>query len=475
MNTPSFRASLLAALATVTVGGGIAALVLAEDPHAAPATGSFDINSPRHLSELTAKYIDLQTAEVDFGTVESVVRLTGSVRPIPDLTSIVSSAVQGTIVRLDVRIGDHVRRGQPIGVIQSSELARMVIDLHKAEIEAEHALAEIAAANSNIAQLRNQITSAEGQATLLEEELARLQSASDVGSGGAVSANTIAAKRASALQARTQVSTLKLSLTQAERTLGSLGKIKDSTAKSILAMQAAIDIIHAHPTGIDLSEESKAEGESGGTFVLHAQIDGIVTHRDAVPGQGVEAGRPLLTIVDYSQVLIEGELPESMIAAFSNGNTAQPVRIRRPGSPPGEAPIATGQVKGISPTVDPIKRTAHLLITAQNPTISPVPVLQEGMFVALAVTTSPGAQSVVVPISALISDGPTQFVFIKDKDAYIKRDILPGARDDRFLEVKDGLVPGDIVVTKGAYLLTQYRPAGAAPADEHGHGHSHEH
>ena len=178
-----------------------------------------------------------------------------------------------------------------------------------------------------------------------------------------------------------------------------------------------------------------------------------------------------------------------MIPQFASAS-GQHVRIRRPGAPPGEAPIATGEVRGISPTVDPIKRTAHLLIISQNPAIqgpgghagatgaerpNSVPTLQEGMFVSLAVTTSPGVQSVVIPISALITDGPTPFVFIKDGDAYIKRDILPGARNDRFLEVKDGLVPGDVVVTKGAYLLTQLRPAAAAAPEDHNHDHGHSH
>jgi multidrug efflux pump subunit AcrA (membrane-fusion protein) len=478
MTTPIRRAPVLATLGILTVGGLIAAAVLAEDPHNAPATGSFDINSPRHVPELTAKYIGLETAEADFGAVESVVRLTGTVRPIPDLTSIVTSAVQGTIVRLDVRIGDHVKRGQPIGVIQSSELARMVIDLHKAEIEAEHVVVEITGATSNIAQLRNQITTSETQARLLEDELARAEASGDPSSAGAaLSANAVAAKRSAAIQARAQVSTLTLSLAQAERTLISLEKVKVNTAKSIVAMQSAIDIIHAHPPDIDMAAESKEEGEAGGTFVLHARIDGIVTHRDAVPGQGVEAGKAILTIVDYSQVLIEGELPESLIATFSGenaGNTGQEVRIRRPGSPAGDAPIAVGAVKGLSPTVDPIKRTAHLLISAPNPAGRAIPTLQEGMFVSLAVVTSPGKQAVVIPVSALLADGPTPFVFIKDGDAFVKRDILPGARNDRQVEVKEGLVPGDVVVTRGAYLLTQFRPAGAAPDhDEHDHGHSH--
>ena len=66
---------------------------------------------------------------------------------------------------------------------------------------------------------------------------------------------------------------------------------------------------------------------------------------------------------------------------------------------------------------------------------------------------------------------------MKDGDAYVKREVIPGLRDDRVVEVKEGLTPGDVVVTHGAYLLTQLRPKAAAGGhDEHDHeheGHSH--
>lgn len=448
--------------------------VWAHDPHEAPSSGAFDLDSPRHPSELTAKYIGLKTAEVDFGSVQQTARLTGTVRAMPERQRVVASAVAGSITKLDVRVGQRVKRGDVIGEIQSAELAKMTNDMHKTEIEYEHAESEVAMTRSNIAQLRNQVTAAETQARLLEEEVTRLEAG-----GEAVGPNVLSQKRSAAVQQRSQAQTLQISLTQAEKTMTSLEKIKEATAKSITAMRGAIEIIHAHPAGMDKEEEAKREGDTGGVFALHAPIDGIVTQRDGVLGQGVEPGRPIVTIVDDSEMLIEGELPESVIGEFGGAIGAE-VRIRRPGSPVEDAPIAMGQVKGMSPTVDPIKRTAHLLISAANPPGESM--LREGMFVSLAVSRGAGEESgrmVVVPVGALVSDGPMQFVFVKDGDAYIKRDIVPGSRDDRVVEVKEGLTPGDVVVTHGAYLLTQLRPKAAAGGhddhdhDGHDHGHSH--
>jgi multidrug efflux pump subunit AcrA (membrane-fusion protein) len=66
------------------------------------------------------------------------------------------------------------------------------------------------------------------------------------------------------------------------------------------------------------------------------------------------------------------------------------------------------------------------------------------------------------------------FVFVEEDGVYHKHDIVPGIRDDRFIEVLDGLVPGDRVVIRGAHGLTQLRGVGAPEPemDDH-HGHSH--
>lgn len=61
-------------------------------------------------------------------------------------------------------------------------------------------------------------------------------------------------------------------------------------------------------------------------------------------------------------------------------------------------------------------------------------------------------------VSSVVIDGPMHFVFVKDGEFYKKQDINPGYRDDRFVEILEGVLPGDVVVTRGAYSLTQLRP-----------------
>ena len=121
--------------------------------------------------------------------------------------------------------------------------------------------------------------------------------------------------------------------------------------------------------------------------------------------------------------------------------------------------IATGIVRFVSPVIDPIKRTTHVVVEADNP----AGILRDGLYVDLVVVLRAETSAVVVPASAVVTDGPMHFVFIKDGEFYKKQDINPGTRDDQCIEVKDGLVPGDIVVVRGAYRLTQLRPK-AAPA-----------
>jgi membrane fusion protein, heavy metal efflux system len=67
-------------------------------------------------------------------------------------------------------------------------------------------------------------------------------------------------------------------------------------------------------------------------------------------------------------------------------------------------------------------------------------------------------EALVVPRSAVVVMGPMHFVFLQNGDKYEKQDINPGIQDDRYVEIKDGLFPGDSVVVQGAYSLTQLRP-----------------
>ncbi len=458
-------ASRISIAATLGLGALAAVLlpVFAHDghDHGAPSggSGSFDLNAPRTVSPQTAKVIDLQVAEVDFATLEEVVRLGGIVRAAPDRVRVVASSVGGTIHSVSVQLADRVKAGQPLAEIASPELAKLVAEIEKSRAEHERLAAELIGSRASLEQTRSQLAVVEEQARLSEAELARLESGAD-----AVNANVVSQKRVQAVQARGQVTNLGMVLAQIQKELESRVRQLDASSKSIVASERVLELARASGAATDL-----------GGVRLSSPIDGVVTLREAWPGQGILPGQPILHIVDYSTVQIDGELPESLVDRFSaaTGGAGQVVRIRtHSGMPQGEV-IGVGSVLAISPSVNQVKRTAHLVIEAPNDSGR----LREGMYVDLAVILRSAKDAVAVPVSAVLTEGPMTFVFVEENGVFHKHDIVPGIRDDRFVEVLDGLVPGDRVVIRGAHALTQLRGMGGEepPAgdghDHHGHSH----
>ena len=100
------------------------------------------------------------------------------------------------------------------------------------------------------------------------------------------------------------------------------------------------------------------------------------------------------------------------------------------------------------------------------------------MWVDLAIIQREVKEALVVPRTAMVVQGPLHFVFVQNGDQYEKQDITPGVTDDRYVEVKDGLFPGDVIVTEGAYSLTHLKPKGSSTSTPTGNmsdGHSHQH
>jgi hypothetical protein len=83
-----------------------------------------------------------------------------------------------------------------------------------------------------------------------------------------------------------------------------------------------------------------------------------------------------------------------------------------------------------------------------------------------------------VPRAALQGEPSNRFVYVKDfglKFAYIKTKVEIGEMNDQFVEILNGLLPGDEVVTRGAYSLA-FAGGGSVSlkaALDAAHGHEH--
>lgn len=444
MNRKQTALTLCAAGAMAALGAIIVVPALAHEGHGKGEVAPYDLDTPRTVSPQTAAHIGLETAEVDFGAVQEVVRLIGVVRPMPDRIQACSARVAGTITQITVQPGDRVRTGDLLVQIDSADLAQRVYEARQLDAQYLDLQAKVARTKWAVEGLRVQAEAAQKRAELSEAEVARLQDNDDV-----VAANRLGERQAAAVEARATSAQRRVDLSMTEEELRALTRQAEALQSSREALWEMIELSRARQPA------SAGDDESVGAVRLYAEMDGVVVSRSATVGQGVDAGQTLLEIADYSTVQIQGEVAESLVDRLS-GSAGDRVRIRGDSGGP---VITEGSVRFLSPIVDPIKRTIHLIVDADNAGGR----LRDGMYVEMAVALRAEPEAIVVPASAVVNDGPMYFVFVKDGELYKKQDITPGARDDRVVEVLDGLLPGDVVVSRGAYSLTQLRPkTGAA-------------
>jgi multidrug efflux pump subunit AcrA (membrane-fusion protein) len=98
--------------------------------------------------------------------------------------------------------------------------------------------------------------------------------------------------------------------------------------------------------------------------------------------------------------------------------------------------------------------------------------LKPNLFADMDAVVGGGKEVLAIPAEAIITTEGTSFVFVEEKGGYRRADVVLGARDDRFTEVKSGLLPGERVVTLGkqqVYTKSLMAREGGAALGGHGH------
>ena len=217
--------------------------------------------------------------------------------------------------------------------------------------------------------------------------------------------------------------------------------------------------------------ESRQVGNPPPRVTYDAPIDGIITHRDVLLNDSVEPDKHLLEIVDMSEVYAEGRIFEGQVARVKTG---QKVRIKVESFP---EDTFEGTVDLMSGELDAETRTLKVWVRVPNPDGK----LRPNMRATLNVVTDQADSVVGVSHSAVLGEAGNLFVFVQNDDAglvYEKRPVVTGIKDDRYIEIIEGVFPSDKVVTLGNYQLqyvTTKKPAAKPAAGAEPAGHSDEH
>jgi len=359
---------------------------------------------------------DADKAGVDIGLVDrrkivEAIPASGEITYDQTRVARLSTRAAGTVWRVYRNIGDEVRKGDVLALIEASEVGR-----HKSELLA-------AVTDFDLKKIqRDQTRTVAGRGVperLLQEAEASL------------SAATIRVQR--------EVQAL-VNLGFPISAKSVLGAKRDTLARDLLFLGIPSNI----------SRYLEVEHTTSNLIPVRAPADGVVVARDVVSGEVVDTKKVLFSVVDTSRMWL------MLNVAMENARflkTGRKVLFR----PDGSDRDVDGAISWISTKVDPHTRTVKVRVELPNPDGA----LRDETFGEgkIVLREEPGA--IVVPNDAVHTEGCCQVVFVRDKD-YLKdgsykvfhtRVVRPGVRTPTHTEIIAGVLPWEVVVTKGGDVL----------------------
>jgi cobalt-zinc-cadmium efflux system membrane fusion protein len=347
----------------------------------------------------------LQFAPVATRSMAQYVTATGTVNYNQNQIAHLSSPVQGNTKRVEKHLGDRVKKGDVLALVQSADVGRAKADF-----------------KSYLVQVKT-----------LERRFASIEAHAD------------SVSPADRLNVRAALDLAKINLFNAQQALLNLGlpvridEMKQFSEQDVAERVATL--------GLDAVRNHSALGSTIENLIpLTAPFDGEVVDRDIVEGEVVGPTKPVqFTVADLSTMWILLDVREEDREAVRQD---QPVVFHVDGT--AKQPVA-GKVNWISPEMDPKTRTLRVRVEVENPERR----LLVRSFGTGRILVRSLADTLAVPDNAIQHKDDCRMVFVRlvDGKSFQTRLVKLGIHSDGHTQILEGVAAGEEVVTVGSHAL----------------------
>lgn len=313
----------------------------------------------------------------------------------------VASRVEAPVAEVEVAVGDRLATGDLVAVLDRTRL----------ELASALAAAELAAAEADLAAARREVE-------LIDQERARLV----------------------ALQGSAAFSRARLD-----------DKIKEvSVAHS--RIEAAAARLEQARVNLDYRNADLADAE------ILAPYPSVVVKKHVSAGAHVRIGDPVVTLIDDSALEVEADVPAERLVGLEPGT---PITFAFASAGPAQE-RHDAVLRAIVPMENPLTRTRAVRFTSVNGGLDAARAIGQSVTVDIPV----GAPRDVVSVhkdAVTVNLGTRQVYVVGEDDVVQPRPVVLGAAIGNRFEVLDGLVPGDLVVTRGNERLRPGQPVAYGP------------
>lgn len=339
-------------------------------------------------------------ARVQRGPIENTLTISGEFKPFQDVD--VHAKVAGYIKKIYVDVGDHVKQGQTLAVLEVPELAAQLTG----------ADAQVRRSKEEIRRAQGDVQRAESAHAAAHSMYARLKQASEQ-QKGLVAQQEVDDAQAKDLEGEAQVSSAQAALSAAQQQL----EMADANQKQYGALSDYMRIV--------------------------APFTGVVTMRYADTGSLVAAGTssstqaiPVVRIAEISKLRLVLSIPESIAGQIHLGDPVK-VRVQALNSD------ITGKVSRFADSLDLQTRTMETEIDFDNRSGKLIP----GMFTETQLVLAQKPNGLSVPMEAVAQNGSEATVLlVTAQDTIQERKVTVGIQGKSRIEVVSGLNESDRVV-----------------------------
>jgi RND family efflux transporter MFP subunit len=178
---------------------------------------------------------------------------------------------------------------------------------------------------------------------------------------------------------------------------------------------------------------------------LVAEADGVITAVSVEAGQVVSAGQPVMRFARPEEKEVAISVPETRLGELRD---ADPILIAVWAAP--DKPYH-GRVREVAPNADPVTRT----FAAKISFVAPDAAVKLGMTANVAIGDRSAHDVITLPLTALTQvDGKPAVWIVDPQTSQVNlRPVAIGAYREDGVTVRDGLRPGEVVVTAGVQKL----------------------
>jgi cobalt-zinc-cadmium efflux system membrane fusion protein len=357
---------------------------------------------------VASKKVAFSLSEAQWATigVERVVSLTfipthvteAKIAVDEDRSTPIFSPYAGRVTKLSAKPGDVIRAGQPLFVVEATDMVQSQSDF----------MAALATTNK-----------ARSQVTLTQTVEKRLHELYD---SKAMSLREWQQAQADLTAAQNDLRSAETALEAARNRLRIFGK----TDEEITTFQQTGKISPDTP--------------------IYAPIGGTVVQRKIGPGQYVTTGAtdPVFVVGDLSTVWLVAYVRETEVSHVGVG---QPLEFTTLADP---KEVYRGNINYVAATMDATFRRLLVRATISNRDKR----LKPEMFANVAIYTGEGDANPAIPRDAVIYEGDVARVWVvSDKRSIELRNVELGVTNGRMIQVRNGLSVGESVITKGALFI----------------------